>query len=140
MFKDADPAQAPAPRYRPFPAPGQAFSTVTATSGALTQSAAATVNVTVNSSSITNIIGQLLSAGCIDNSGIATSLTSKLAAAQAAINAGTTKTEINDLNDFKNEVQAQSGKHIAASCTIAGVTFNPATVLLTDVQSLINMP
>ena len=98
------------------------------------------VNVTVNSSSITNIIGQLLSAGCIDNSGIATSLTSKLAAAQAAINAGTIQTGINDLNAFKNEVQAQSGQHIAASCTIAGVTFNPATVLLTDVQSLINMP
>jgi Carboxypeptidase regulatory-like domain len=35
-------------------------------------------------------------------------------------------------------VQAQSGKHIALSCTIGLKTFNPGTVLLTEVQSLIN--
>jgi hypothetical protein len=94
--------------------------------------------VSATSSGITNVIGNLLGAGCIDNSGIANALTSKLAAAQAAINTGNLQTAINILMAFENQLQAQAGKHIATSCTVGGVTFNPVTVLLSDVQSLIN--
>jgi hypothetical protein len=79
-----------------------------------------------------------VSAGCIDNSGIGTAFTSKLAAAQAAISVGNIQMAINILTALKDQLRAQSGKHIATSCTIGGVTFNPVTVLLMDVQSLID--
>lgn len=64
--------------------------------------------------------------------------TAKLAAAQSAINAGNLKTAINILSAFIHEVQAQSGKHILASCTVAGVTINPAAVLIADARSIID--
>lgn len=101
----------------------------------VTRSTSVSVTVSATTSGISNVIGSLLAAGCIDNSGIATALTSKLSAAQAATDI---QTEINILTALKNQIQAQAGKHIATSCTIGGVTFNPVTVLLTDVQSLIN--
>lgn len=47
------------------------------------------------------------------------------------------QTAINILNAFIQQVQAQDGKHIAA-CTIGGVTFSPAVVLIADPQSLID--
>jgi hypothetical protein len=112
--------------------------TVTGSSGSVTHSTTVTVTVTADSSSITNVIGNLPSAGCIDNSGIGNALTSKLSAAQAAISAGNIQTAINILTALKSQLQAQSAKHIATSCTIGGVTFNPVTVLLIDVQSLID--
>src|SRR3989454_799143 len=79
--------------------------------------------------SISNEINQLLIAGCIDNAGVANSFTSKLSAAQKAIDAGNFKTAINISGAFINELEAQSGKHV---CT-AG-----ATALTKDTQSLIN--
>src|SRR3989454_557776 len=78
---------------------------------------------------ISNEINQLLIAGCIDNAGVANSFTSKLSAAQKAIDAGNFKTAINISGAFINELEAQSGKHV---CT-AG-----ATALTKDTQSLIN--
>jgi hypothetical protein len=65
-------------------------------------------------------------------------LTSKLSAAQSYINAGDPLDAINTLTALKNQLNAQSGKHIATSCSIGGVTFNPATTLVKDVQSLID--
>src|SRR5436309_521584 len=112
--------------------------TVTGTSGSVTHSTSVAVTVSADTSDITNVIGNLLSAGCIDNSGIATALTSKLSAAQAAISAGTIQTAINTLTALKNQIQAQAGKHVATVCVIAGVTFNPVAVLLADVQALID--
>ena len=106
-------------------------------------------------SGITTIIGNLLAAGCIGNEGIANALTRKLSAAQMDISAGQIKTAINVLMAFIDQVQAQSGKHIAASCTTVfplivtgtapgelnatsvNVTFAPATVLTTEVAGLI---
>ncbi|HEX2916369.1 MAG TPA: hypothetical protein VH186_36745 [Chloroflexia bacterium] len=52
--------------------------------------------------------------GHIDNKGIANSLNSKLAAAQAALDRGQTEVARNLLNAFINQVQAQAGKHIVA--------------------------
>src|SRR6266568_1121705 len=71
--------------------------TVTGAFGTLTHSSKASVTVTANTSSIGNVIGQLLTAGCIDNSGIGNALTSKLSAAQAAISAGDIQTAVNIL-------------------------------------------
>jgi sugar lactone lactonase YvrE len=110
-----------------------------------------------DTSSIIREIGILLNAGCIEiddddrdhdhgdlgkdeevRAGIAKALISKLSEAQEAINAGNIRKAINILTALKKQIQAQSGKHIATSCTIGGVTFNPVTVLLSAVQSLID--
>lgn len=109
--------------------------TVTGTSGSLAHSATADVTVTVTASSVTNLVGDLLSSGCIDNAGIGNALTSKLSAAQSA---GNVQAEINTLTALKNQINAQMGKHIATSCVIGGVAFNPVAVLLADVQALID--
>jgi hypothetical protein len=122
----------------PFQVPTNFTLTVTGTSGTLTHSTGAEVTVTATTSSIGNLVGDLLGAGCIDNGGIANALTSKLSAAQAAISAGNVQTAINTLTALKNQINAQAGKHIATSCTIGGVTFNPVIVLLADVQGLID--
>jgi hypothetical protein len=92
----------------------------------------------MDTSNIIRVTGDFLNAGCIDNAGIVNALTSKLSAAQDAIGRGNIQTAINILAAFEKQVQAQSGKHIAASCTLGGITFDPATLLLTEVQSLIN--
>jgi hypothetical protein len=122
----------------PFLVPTNFTLTVTGTSGTLTHSTGAEVIVTTTTSSIGNLVVDLLGAGCIDNGGIANALTSKLSAAQAAISAGNVQTAINTLTALKNQINAQAGKHIATSCTIGGVAFNPVAVLLADVQGLIN--
>lgn len=94
-----------------------------------------TVNVVADTTSMSNVIGSLLADGCINNSGIANALTSKLSAAQGYISVGDTLDAINTLTAFKNQVNAQSGKHILTS---APCPFNAASVLTTDAQSLIN--
>jgi hypothetical protein len=109
--------------------------TVTGASGSLSHTATANVTVTATPSSTSNLIGDLLNAGCIDNAGIANALTSKLSAAQSA---GNVQTAINTLTALKNQIQAQAGKHIATSCNIGGVAFNPVSALLLDVQGLID--
>ena len=119
----------------PALAPTNFTLTVTGTSGTLTHSATADVTVTATTSSVGNLIGNLLGAGCIDNSGIANALTSKLSAAQGAANI---QTAINTLTALKNQINAQAGKHIATACNIGDVAFNPVTVLLLDVQGLID--
>ena len=58
-------------------------------------------------------IEELSSEGEIDNQGIVTSLLAKLDAAQKLIDEGKIDQAKNLLNAFLNEVQAQSGKHIA---------------------------
>jgi hypothetical protein len=87
---------------------------------------------------LSTVVGQLLAAGCIDNAGIANALTAKLSAAQSAITAGNLKTAINILSAFIDQVQAQSAKHILASCMLAGVTINPAAILVADARSIID--
>ncbi len=70
-------------------------------------------------------INNALQLGLIDNSGIANSLSQKISAAQKAT--GSTRTNI--LNAFKNEVNAQAGKHVT------GVAVE---VFLQDATSLIS--
>jgi hypothetical protein len=80
---------------------------------------AASFGTTPTTTSMATLIANLVASGCIDNPGIAKALTSKLAAAQASINAGQLATAANTLTAFKNQVSAQTGKHIGTSCTMA---------------------
>jgi hypothetical protein len=122
----------------PFVTPGTFTLTVTGSSGSLAHSTSAAVTVASSASGLASVINELLAAGCINNSGVANALLSKLSAAQNAISAGNLNTAINILMASIDQMNAQQGKHIASSCTVAGVTFNPATALVTDARSLIN--
>jgi FtsP/CotA-like multicopper oxidase with cupredoxin domain len=87
------------------------------------------VTVIVSNASLSDLVGQMLVLGCINNPGVDNALTAKLTAEQGAIGSGNTKTAINILSAFTDQVRAQSGKHITADC---------ATVLSTDARSLID--
>lgn len=112
--------------------------TITGTSGPLTHSTTVTVAVNATGPGITKGIEQLLAAGCINNSGVASALNSMISEGQAAISAGGTDVASNRLTAFINQVEAQSGKHIGSSCTMGGITFNPAETLINDATALIS--
>jgi len=61
----------------------------------------------------------------------------KLAHAQEASDAGDVESAENTLGAFINQVKAQSGKHIAATATINGVTFSLAAVLLEHARDVL---
>jgi len=103
--------------------------TVTGTFEGVSHTSTASVTVTISSPAIADVVSQLLLAGCIDNAGVANALTAKLNAEQGAIGGGNTKTAINILSAFTDQVRAQSGKHITSDC---------AAVLMTDARSLID--
>ncbi len=107
------------------------------TYGTLTRSAAVGVTVVATAASVTNVVNQILTSGCINNSGVANAFNVKLAAAQSAITAGKPQLAVNILYALLYQLQAQSGNHLATSCTISGVTFNSAAALMTDVQTMI---
>jgi hypothetical protein len=125
---------------QPFVTPQTFTLTVTGTSAspALTHSTTVSVSVTATTSSTSSLINSLLAAGCIDNAGVANSFISKLTTAQASISAGAYTDAINTLKALISQLKAQAGKHLSTSCTINGVTFNPVTVLINDVQSMID--
>lgn len=106
--------------------------------GSLTRSVPVSVTSVATPASVSNVVNQVVSGGCVDNSGIANAFTNKLAAAQSAISAGKTQLAVNILDALLFQLQAQSGKHVATSCTINGITFNSAAALITDVQSMIS--
>lgn len=131
----------------------------TDTSTMLTVSVGSSFDSATTTSNIATLIANLLASGCIDNSGIANALTSKLSAAQASINGGMIKPAINTLTAFKSQVKAQAGKHIGTSCTatftllVTGQAFgtthlaaanvsvtslNAASILTADASSLIS--
>jgi beta propeller repeat protein len=70
------------------------------------------VNIAVETGDIIDVIDDALADGSIDNKGIGNALTKKLENAQAAIDNGDFVTAATLLNDFINQVSAQSGKHI----------------------------
>jgi hypothetical protein len=106
-------------------------------------------------SSIGTTIGSLLANNCIDNSGIANALTSKVSAAQGAISGGQVQAAINTLTALSNQVRAQAGKHIATSCsttfpmlvtaspgnevrfTFVNITLSPVAILNNEIQNII---
>ena len=117
--------------------PGSANLSVNGTSGTLSRSTPVQVNVTASPSGTSNVVDGLTAIGCIDNAGVSGALLAKLARAQAFIDAGDTQAAINTLNALLNQLQAQKGKHIVASCTDNGQTFDPAAVLIAQVQALL---
>jgi hypothetical protein len=121
----------------PWALPGSYNFNVTGNGGGRQHSRAVSLTIAATAAGITNVINTLLGLGCIDSAGVSNAFTTKLAQAQAAINAGDTKTAVNILSALLNQLQAQSGKHLKTTCTANGQTFNPATVLITQVQSLL---
>jgi len=121
----------------PFVTPEQFSLTLTGTSGLLVHSRIVSVTVAATTGGVTQVVGAELAAGCIDNSGIATAVTSKLAAAQADADAGDIQDAKSILLDLLALLQAQRGKHIGTTCTINGMSFDPDAVLMADVQALL---
>jgi len=111
--------------------------TVTGTSGSLSHSRLLAVTVQATTSGITQVVGAEQALGCIDNAGVANAITSKLAQAQADIDAGDVISARAALADLLALLIAQNGKHIHASCTINNVTFDPDAVLIADVEALL---
>ena len=110
----------------------------TGTSGALSHTASVTVNVQTTIGGTKNVINSDLKLGAIDSAGVATALTSKLAVAQSAQDAGQIQTEINTLQALLSQLSALSGKHIKTSWLDGnGQPFNPAAVLIGDVTDLL---
>ena len=95
------------------------------------------VNVQTTIAGVKDVVNLDLGLGAIDISGIATSLLSKLSAAQTSQTGGQLQTEINILDATLIEIKAQAGKHIKTSWTDgSGQAYNPDAVLATDVTSL----
>lgn len=122
----------------PSIAPNSYSVNVSGTSGALTHSASVTVTVQATIDGTISVINGDQALGCIDNSGVAGALNSKLSAAEADINAGNIQQAINTLMALLNQLQAQRGKHIKTTCTDSnGNNFDPDAVLMADVNALL---
>ena len=101
--------------------------TSTGAAGTLTRSVPLSVSIIATAAAITNVINSYLSTGAIDKSGIANALNSKLSTAQTYISAADNQTAVNVLGAMLNQLNAQSGKHIAVSA---------ANVLISDESAL----
>ena len=110
---------------------------VTGTSGLLSQSVSTQVTIRASAGGTASVVSGLTAAGCIDNAGIGGSLINKLADAQRQIDAGRIQDAINTLNSLLNQLLAQGGKHIVASCTVNGQTFSPVDVLISNVRAIL---
>ena len=71
-----------------------------------------------------------------DNSGIGQSLNAKLNTFQLLSSGGHIAPAVNAMAAFQYEVQAQTGVHIASTCTAGGTQFSPPQTLTTDAQYL----
>src|SRR5260370_38786014 len=91
--------------------------------------------IAVTPESLKGDVNDLLGLGCIDN--ISQSLIAKINAAQKLIGKGQIQAAVNILSALISEVQAQAGKHIAATCQDpSGRTFDPVQLLIGDIQYL----
>jgi hypothetical protein len=122
--------------------PGSFIETVKGTStglsGALAHSAALNVTLVATSAAIVSVINQDQSLGCIDASGIGSSLIAKINAYQTLASGGHLQGAANVLGAVQYEVRAQIGRHIVTSCTdpVGGNAFSAGDTLIADVQSL----
>ena len=98
-----------------------------------------TFSIIVTPDSLEKEIDLFMGFGCIDNSGIANSLISKIEAAKSRTAAGDTHAAINTLSALLNQLEAQAGKHISTGCTDPNThtQMNAAQVLITDVEALL---
>ena len=106
----------------------------------MSHSTSVSVNVQTTIAGVKNVVNLDLGLGAIDNSGIATSLLSKLSAAQTTQTGGQIQTEVNILDATLLEILAQGGKHIKTYWIDgSGQAYNPDAVLATDVTALMSM-
>jgi hypothetical protein len=110
----------------------------TGASGALTHSASLSVTVVATAASLVNVITQEQSLGCMDSSGIGQSLIAKVNTYQSLATKGHMQGATNVLAAFQYEGQAQTGQHIATTCTdpVGGNQFSTGQTLMADAQSL----
>ena len=80
-----------------------------AASGVLTHTTSVSVTVRATIAGITNVIGDFLTSGAIDNSGTANALTGKLSTAQSFISAGDNQTAVNVRHLFGDPVCQELG-------------------------------
>jgi hypothetical protein len=109
----------------------------TGIAGTLSHQAVETVTMTVTAADLINVVNENQVLGCINNSGLAQSLNAKLNAFQLLSTKGQNVATVNTMAAFRYEVQAQSGVHIATTCTDNGTQFSPPQTLLTDAQYLL---
>jgi Divergent InlB B-repeat domain len=106
-------------------------------SGALTHSVPVTVTVMATNASTANVITALQNAQCISPVSVAKILKDELALAQVFVNGKHKQLAIDTYGAMLLELQLLTAKKlIPANCTIGGVTFSPATVLIADVRDL----
>lgn len=120
----------------PSVTPGTYSFSVVGVSGLLTHSVQLNLNVQTTAASVTRVLADDRSLGCV-STGVDVTLTIELLLAQAEMNAGQMRVANEILNLSLFEVNAEAGKHISTSCTDGqGNQFNPAQVLTTDIQAL----
>jgi len=110
---------------------------VAAISGALTHSNPVNVAIIATNAGTANVITALQNVKCLAPPNVAKILKDKLALAQNFINGRHTKLAIDVYRAMVLELQVLAAKKVMpATCTIDGVTFSPASVLIADVRDL----
>jgi len=95
------------------------------------------VTVTASSTGTANVLKALQAASCIGGPAISTVLNDELELAQGLANDRLTGLAVDTYGAMLVELQALiATKSIASNCTIAGLGFNPANVLIADVRDL----
>jgi hypothetical protein len=106
-------------------------------SGALTHSIPVTVTIIATNASTANVITTLQNAQCIGPVNVAKILKEELALAQVFVNGKRKQLAIDTYGAMLLELQLLAAKKlIPATCTIDGVTFSPASVLIADIRGL----
>ncbi|HTI39691.1 MAG TPA: choice-of-anchor Q domain-containing protein [Vicinamibacterales bacterium] len=107
-------------------------------SGDLSHRVVVPVTIVATSAAVVNMINQDQVLGCIDSSGVGQSLVAKINAYQSLASGGRMQGATNVLAAFQYEVQGQTGRHIATTCTdpVGGNQFNAGQTLIADAQSL----
>jgi len=117
--------------------PGTHTFEIGGTIGSLTHSATVTLNVAASITGVMDTVNSFGALGCIDNAGVVNAFTAKLLVAKTLSGVGRIRPAANTLAALQYQVNAQSGKHLLSSCEVNGQMINPATVLTTDIQALI---
>jgi hypothetical protein len=95
-----------------------------------------TVNVSASSAGATQVVGAIQAAGCLSGP-IASILIAELNLAQSFTSSGRIQLAIDTYGAMLVEIAAlQSKKLIPSACAVAGASFNPALVLITDIRAL----
>jgi len=86
---------------------------------------------------VLNAVLALEKASCI-GAPVGDALTTQLTTAETLHRTRHDREAVSTLNDLLGHIEAESGKHIAGSCTMDGITVNPAGMLISDVLGLID--